>query len=73
MIANASLDLPMFFTFGNVNAFYIPLLFGAGVEYLVQPNLAVTAKLKMGPTWGTGDASGSSFTLYALVGAAYKF
>ena len=73
MIANASLDLPLFFTLGNVNAFYIPLLFGVGVEYLIQPNLAVTAKLKMGPTWGTGDASGSSFTLYALVGAAYKF
>ena len=58
----------MFFTFGDVNAFYIPLLFGVGAEYLLQPNLALTGKLKMGPTWGTGDASGSSFTLYALVG-----
>jgi hypothetical protein len=63
----------MFFTFGDVNAFYIPLLFGGGVEYLIQPNLAITGKLKVGPTFGTGDASGSAFTLYALVGAAYKF
>jgi hypothetical protein len=70
---NASFDLPMFFTFGDVNAFYIPLLFGGGVEYLVQPNLAITGKVKVGPTFGTGDASGSAFTLYALVGAAYKF
>jgi hypothetical protein len=73
LILNASIDLPLFFTFGDVNAFYIPLLFGVGGEYLLQSNLAVTAKLKLGPTWGTGDASGSAFTLYALVGAAYKF
>ena len=53
---------------GDVNAFYIPLLFGAGVEYLIQPNLAITGKVKVGPTFGTGDASGSAFTLYALVG-----
>jgi len=70
---NASFDLPMFFTFGDVNAFYIPLLFGGGVEYLIQPNLAITGKVKLGPTFGTGDASGSAFTLYVLVGAAYKF
>ena len=73
LMLNVSFDLPMFFTFGDVNAFYIPLLFGAGVEYLVQPNLAVTGKVKVGPTFGTGDASGSAFTLYALVGVAYKF
>jgi hypothetical protein len=70
---NASFDLPMFFTFGDVSAFYIPVLFGVGAEYLIQPNLALTAKVKVGPTFGTGDASGSTFTLYALVGLAYKF
>ena len=70
---NAAFDLPLFFTFGDVNAFYIPLLFGAGAEYLIQPNLAITAKIKVGPTFGTGDASGSAFTLYALVGVGYKF
>jgi hypothetical protein len=73
LTVNASFDLPMFFTFGDVNAFYIPLLFGGGVEYLIQPNLALTGKVKLGPTFGTGDASGSAFTLYVLVGAAYKF
>jgi hypothetical protein len=73
LLLNASLDLPLFFTFGDVNAFYIPLLFGVGAEYLIQPNMALTAKVKVGPTWGTGDASGSFFTLYALVGLAYKF
>ncbi len=73
LILNASLDLPLYFTFGDLNAFYIPLLFGVGAEYLVNPNLAITAKVKVGPTWGTGDASGSAFTLYALVGAAWRF
>jgi hypothetical protein len=72
LILNGSLDLPMFFAFGDNSAFYIPLLFGGGAEYLIQPNLAVTGKLKMGPTWRTGGG-GSSFTLYALIGAAYKF
>jgi hypothetical protein len=72
LIVNGSLDLPMFFALGDNSAFYIPLLFGGGAEYLLQPNLAVTGKLKMGPTWRTGGG-GSSFTLYALVGAAYKF
>jgi hypothetical protein len=57
----------------DLNAFYIPLLFGVGGEYLVQPNLAITGKVKVGPTFGTGEASGSAFTLYVLVGIAYKF
>ena len=72
LTVNASFDLPLFFTFGDFNAFYIPLLFGGGVEYLVQPNLAITGKLKVGPTFGTNDFP-TSFTLYVLVGAAYKF
>jgi len=72
LVANASLDLPLFFTLGDFNAFYIPLLFGGGVEYLVQPNLAITGKLRLGPTWGTNNFP-SSFTLYVLAGVAYKF
>jgi hypothetical protein len=69
---NASFDLPLFFTFGDFSAFYIPLLFGGGVEYLVNPNLAITGKIKVGPTFGTNGFP-TSFTLYALFGVAYKF
>jgi hypothetical protein len=72
LMLNASFDLPLFFTFGDFSAFYIPLLFGGGAEYLVQPNLAITGKLKIGPTFGTNGFP-TSFTLYVLVGAAYKF
>jgi hypothetical protein len=69
---NASFDLPLFFTFGDFSAFYIPLLFGVGGEYLINPNLAITGKVKVGPTFGTNGFP-TSFTLYALFGVAYKF
>jgi hypothetical protein len=72
MMLNGSLDLPMFFTVGDFSAFYIPLLFGGGIEYLLQPNLAVTGKIKLGPTFIT-NGGGTQFTLYLLAGAAYKF
>jgi len=72
MIINASFDLPLYFTFGDFNAFYIPLLFGGGVEYLIQPNLAITGKGKVGRTFVT-NGGGTNFTLYVLAGVAYKF
>jgi len=73
LTVNGSIGLPMYFTFGDVNAFYVPLLFGAGFEYLLQPDVAITGKLALGPTFGVGSASGSYFTLYVLIGAAYRF
>jgi len=72
LTANASFEIPMFFTLGDFNAFYVPLLFGGGVEYLINPNLAITGKLKVGPTFIT-NGGGTQFTLYVLIGAAYKF
>ena len=72
LMANASFEIPMYFTLGDFNAFYVPLLFGGGVEYLIQPNLAITGKVKLGPTFIT-NSGGTQFTLYVLVGAAYKF
>ena len=72
LIANASFDVPMFFTLGDFNAFYVPLLFGGGVEYLIKPNLAFTGEIKVGPTFIT-NSGGTQFTLYVLLGVAYKF
>jgi hypothetical protein len=72
MTLNASFDIPLFFTFGDFNAFYVPLLFGGGIEYLLNPNLALTGKVKLGPTFIT-NGGGTQFTLYVLIGAAYKF
>jgi hypothetical protein len=72
IMLNGSLDLPMFFTFGDFSAFYIPLLFGGGIEYLLEPHIAITGKIKVGPTFGTNGFP-TSFTLYLLGGVAYKF
>jgi len=73
--ANASFDLPFWITFNPspVQGF-IPILFGGGVEYLMQRDLALTARLKMGPTFATGNRTRNAFfTLYFLFGIAYRF
>ena len=71
---NASFGLPMWVTFGDFSAFYLPILFGAGVEYLLEQNIALTFKLRVGPTIAFANGgSASSFTLNALFGVAYKF
>jgi hypothetical protein len=70
---NASFGLPMWVTFGDRSAFYLPIMFGGGVEYLLEPNIALTFKLRMGPTIAFANGtSASSFTLNALFGVAYK-
>ena len=70
---NASFDIPMWVNFGSFSVFHLPLLFGGGVEYLVEPNIALTFKLKLGPDIGIGDFGSTNLALYALFGAAYKF
>lgn len=71
---NASFGLPMWVTFGDFGAFYLPILFGGGVEYLLEPNIALTFKLRVGPTIAFAHGnSESTFTLNALLGVAYKF
>jgi hypothetical protein len=73
-IFNASFGLPMWVTFGDLGVFYLPIMFGAGVEYLIEPNLALTFKLRVGPTIEFANGtSASQFTLNALIGVAYKF
>lgn len=73
--ANGSFDLPFWITFNTTPVTgYIPILFGGGVEYLLQHDLALTARLKMGPTIATGSRTRNAFfTLYFLVGFAYRF
>ena len=73
--ANASFDLPFWITFNpSPVEGYFPILFGGGVEYLLQHDLALTARLKMGPTIGTVNRTENTFfTLYLLVGFAYRF
>ena len=70
----ATFDLPFWVTFNDPARFFVPILFGGGVEYLVQHDLAVTFRLKMGPTIATGNFTRNTFfTLYVLGGIAYRF
>lgn len=69
LVINGSFEIPMFVTFSPGN-FFIPLMFGGGVEYLLQPNLDLTFKLALGPDIAT--SGGTSFALQGLVGVAYK-
>ena len=70
---NASFDVPIWFTFGDLRASSTSRCSSAaGVEYMLQPNLALTFKLKVGPDIGIGDFSSTNFALYALIGVAYK-
>ncbi len=73
--ASGSFDLPFWITFSpSPVEGHIPILFGGGVEYLVQRDLALTARIKMGPTIGTASRTRNTFfTLYFLLGVAYRF
>jgi hypothetical protein len=64
-------DLPMFVTFGTYGQFTIPILFGGGVEYFLDRNMALTFNLRMGPIIYT-KGGGSDFDLQALIGLAFK-
>lgn len=48
----------------------IPILFGAGVEYRLDPNTLLTFRLSMGPGIHTSTGGGSSFILNSLFGIA---
>ena len=50
----------------------LPVLFGGGIEYFFERNLALTFQLKMGPMIFTRDGS-SDFDLQALMGLAFRF
>jgi len=73
VIINGSFDLNMYVLINAATNFHLPLLFGGGVEYLFEPNLALTFKLRLGPDIGFGTFSGTHFALNALFGVAYKF
>ena len=73
---SASFDLAMRVVFSSgfyPGYFALPILFGGGVEYAIRRNLMLTFTMKIGPTIFTNTGATAQFTLYALVGVAYKF
>jgi hypothetical protein len=81
LVFNASFELPLFATFSNGvsnsnggGAFFLPILFGGGVEYLLQSDLSLTFKLALGVTISTNSpVSSAAFTLESMAGIAYRF
>ena len=72
IMINFGMDMPMFVTFGRTGSFFIPILFGGGVEYFLNRNLAFTFNLKMGPSIHTASGH-AEFAMEALLGIAYRF
>ena len=71
VVAGADVAFDIFFTSGSYVV--IPILFGGGVEYMIEHNLLLTFSLRMGPVIGAGSVSGTTFGLNGLLGIAYKF
>jgi hypothetical protein len=71
IMLNAGMDVPMFIRFGAGGYFTIPLLFGGGVEYFIDRNLAASFNLKMGPAINT-RVGRADFAFHALLGVAYR-
>ena len=65
---SAGMDFPLFIYFTPVAGVSFPILFGGGLEYAFQPNVALTFQLRMGPAIGSG---GALFAFDALFGVAF--
>lgn len=71
-----TVDVPLFVLWGEeIAAFgqdgvYVPIQFGAGIEYFLDRGIALTAQTKMGP--GLRPYGGAEFALQFLVGVAFK-
>ncbi|HYX91884.1 MAG TPA: hypothetical protein VE782_09995 [Myxococcaceae bacterium] len=50
LMLNVGLDVPMFIPFGPYGALAAPVLFGGGVEYALDRQLALTVNLRAGPS-----------------------
>jgi len=70
-------DVPLFVLWGDEiggwgqDGVYVPIEFGAGLEYFLDRNIALTAQTKMGPA--LRPYGGAEFALQFLVGVAFKF
>jgi hypothetical protein len=64
--------LPVFINFTHGAYAVFPILFGGGVEYYLQHDLALTFRLRMGPIISTVSGGGSAFGLQSMVGVAFK-
>jgi hypothetical protein len=66
-------DFPVLISFSNPAGFRFGPQFGAGAEYLIDRNLAVTARFRVGPQFALQTGGNTSDTGFVrLIGLAYN-
>ena len=66
-------DIPVLVSFSNPAGFMFGPQFGGGAEYLIDRNLAVTARVRIGPRFALDSAGTASQTAFVtLIGLAYN-
>jgi hypothetical protein len=70
---SAGVDVPVLFSFSNPAGFLFGPQAGGGAEYLIDRNLAVTARFRVGPQFGLTTLGSSGQTAFTtLIGLAYN-
>ena len=70
---DAGAEVPVLLSFTNPFGVVFGPLFGVGGEYMVDRNLMVTARVRMGPEFSLDhNGSNSQFGLQTLIGVAYN-
>jgi hypothetical protein len=76
LMLHGGVDLPLFVTFGDNGGLWVPVLFGGGLEYFIDRSLAVTFKVRMGPTFSPYENRGGNtvtyFALESMIGLAVR-
>lgn len=75
LMLNVGMDIPFYVIFGAGGGPVFPILFGGGLEYFVDRNLAVTFNVRMGPSIFPSEdfrfRGRARFTMEAMFGIAY--
>lgn len=75
LMLNVGMDIPFYVIFGSGGGPVFPILFGGGLEYFVDRNLAVTFNVRMGPSIFPYEEfryrGRARFTMEAMFGIAY--
>lgn len=66
-------DVPILLSFANPTGFLFGPLVGGGAEYLIDHNLAVTGRVRVGPEFAFASGGSSTQTAFqTLIGVAYN-
>ena len=69
---DVGVEVPILVSFANPTALLFGPLFGGGAEYLVDKNLSVSAKVRVGPEFALATTSTSQVAFQTLLGVAYN-